>query len=165
MGAYNILFHFHKLYERLGPSRRKFDTDREMTQAPPTALFLVSTLGLVWMGIVLGYITLHEMSPGHRGSALYFNFYIGHLAIGCLIPVVFAFLVNADLWWSRWLFLLFIPVFFGFYTYKAFVQEWPEVYTWLVGVGAFLAGVILESYLLFNNTVRNYFSYLKRLSQ
>lgn len=162
MGAYNVLSHFDKLYQRLGPLKRRRVVGGEDFQATPTILFLVSTLALIWMGLVLGYITLHEMAPGHRGNGALNQFYLGHLIFGCFLPVVFAFLVNSDIWWTRRILLLIVPAFIGFYADKILQQSWDAMIITSSFFSVIALGLALWIYLLLSPKVKSYYDYLRR---
>lgn len=165
MGAYNILFHFDKLNKRLGPLRRRFSRDKEPSEATPTLLFLSSTLAIIWMGIVLGFITLHEMGLGNRGSYELREFYMGHLIFGCFIPLVFSFLSNSDIWWSRRILIPLIIIFFTFYTLKLISLSWEPLYVSVFSIAWVSLGILFVLYLGFSSTANKYFSYLRRVDR
>ena len=161
MGAYNILFHFDKLYQRFNRNRSRTDVINELHQATPTPLLLIAVLALFWMGCVFGYLALHDMGYGHRGDLQLYEFYIAHIVFGCFIPVVFALLVNADIWWSRGPLIILSLAFFSFYIYKTLNQPWQsDVIAGVVLVQGLIA-IGLEGYLVLNRDVSSYFSRLR----
>lgn len=162
MGAYNVLFHFDKLAKRLGPLRHRFSSDHEATLATPTALFLSSTIAIIWLGVVLAFITFHEMTPGNKGGYLYNGYYARHLFFGCALPMTYAFVVNSEFWWARYITVPAITAFSGFYAAIAFQQSWISYYKW--GAITFMIGfwMIFSLYMLFNKNVCGYYAYLRK---
>lgn len=162
MGAYNVLFHFHKFSKRLGPLVRRFAPDHQPTVSTPTPLFISSTLALIWMGLVLGFITLHEMTPGHKGNLELNAFYSKQLVFGCFVPLIYSFTINAEVWWSRWVVALCFILFAGFYIYLIIQQQWSMV----IKVSAVSFLVLSFSgflyYFLFSKVVNRYYAHLRQ---
>ena len=101
MGAYNILLWFDKLAKYNGLLKRKFSPGCKDALPTPMALFLSSTLGLIWLSVVLALITCHEMGLGNKGNYVLYGFYISHLLVGCFVPLFYSILVKDDFYWAR----------------------------------------------------------------
>ena len=164
MGAYNVLFHFDKLNKRLGPLRRRFSPGYDATVSTPTPLFMSSTIALLWMGVVLAFITFHEMSPGNKGNSELAGYYGMHVVFGCFIPLIYSFMINSDFWWSRRITVPLISLFSGFYVYVALIQAWSIETRLLVIIMLVLFWVGMSWYVLFSNSARSFYAGLRRTS-
>lgn len=162
MGAYNILFHFNKLYEHFGPLRRRLPNPGEETLISPTPLFVSSACAVIWAGVVLVYLVLHEMGPGHRGSQVLFGFYIKHIVFGIALPLVYSALVNAELWWSRRVVIPVFSVFIGFYLLMVCSAEFRLIVSVLLAIVLLGGGLGWLLYLAFNKSIAHYFSLLRK---
>ena len=112
---------------------------------PPVPLYLSATIALLWMAMVSGYLALHEMTPGHRGSYLFVGFYTSHLIFGCLIPIMYAFAVNVDSWWIRRVLVVLLTNFFVFYLYRIIASEWTAALKMTSGAAVTVSGYITLS--------------------
>lgn len=160
MGACNVLFHFDKLSKRLGPLCHRFSADYDASISTPTPLFISSTLALIWMGLVLGFITFHEMTLGNKGNSELTGYSLGHLIFGCFIPLVYAFMINSGFWWSRRVTAPLYALFTIFYMQIVSGQVWPVE---LRGVVIFLLIFFwfsMSGYMLFSNNAKAYYDSL-----
>lgn len=161
MGYYNFLSYYDRLYEYFDKRKRKFDPDRELPVPVPIPFVLYEVFSIVFMAFVLGVVVLIEMGFGYRGEATLFKFFISHMLFGMAIPVIVAFVINRDLIWGRQIVIPMILASTLFYMSQLLK---PGVGAWFVCSIVFfgIINVIFIVYLLINNSVSEYYAWLKR---